>query len=61
MTRRRRRCEACAALVAFIYTIERGGLLMRVCQDDLIRGDKVYHGRGRNDYTVWTYQTGRGR
>lgn len=54
---RRRRCEACQQLVSFIYVIERDGLRQRVCQDDLRRGDKVFHGYGPKDYTVWTYQS----
>ena len=57
--KRRRRCEVCGELVTFIYVIERDGLRQRVCNDDLRRGDKVFHGYGKNDFTVYRYQTNR--
>lgn len=55
---RRRRCDACGQLVTFVCYIQRDGFGMRVCEADLRRGDKVFHGRGKNDYTTHTYQTG---
>ncbi len=58
MAKRRQRCDKCKRLVGFLYAIEREGYRQRVCQDDLQRGDKVFHGYGRNDFTVWHYQTG---
>ncbi len=38
--------------------VERDGLMLRVCQQHLRRGDKVFYGRKADEYTVWTYQTG---
>jgi hypothetical protein len=58
MKSRRRRCDHCRSLVSLVYAIERDGFGSRVCQDCLQRGDKVFHGYGKEDFTVWTYQTG---
>jgi len=61
MAQRRRRCdrgpEGGHLHSGFTYVVEREGVRFRVCQSHLRRGDKVFHGYGRNDYTVWTYQT----
>lgn len=58
---RRRRCDSCGELVRFAYAIERDGIRSRVCDADLVRGDKVFHGYGPDDFTVHTYQTGNAR